>query len=580
MAWEIEYNNDRKTFDAISIVNAKRKLINQCADTVILQVACKDITQHEKFEIFSPVKIYHDDKLWFTGIVTQTPIYSSAQTEYIEYKISGPWWYLENLIYQQIWKEPIDPETENIEMHDITKTRLILGQDINGDNITIHEQISEVIAYASTVFGDEILRLSDEIDIPVFIPFDEVKDLSCAEVIKRLLRWVPDAIVYFDYTKDIPEMNIKRHFQMDSTQLEYDTLSEFSLLPRYDLQIPSVVLKFEKTHRANGRSWKTIEMQAFPENATGHELRALVMTIPLDGSNATYIKQDVETEMIQISSEAWWKKHLPFLDHVLSFSIKNPTRTGKLTNELVSGAIAEWMDCEVENDVIRAYISYDSDFESVENKEIAIKINATNADSKTYSNLVNYTTEEQVPSNLAEQIYLSTCDLQYDGRVRYTMREIDDVEFLGARINILGGDIEWSTMNAVVQSVEENIATGDRNIQVGPAKHLGPDDLSEMTKSNRKRSERKISKNRASGESESSGYVEQSKYNRVENSISGPGAFRKLTFSNPDLPSQKIIINTGDMDRDVTVQMREEYVSENGILRKRYSLASEPFSLS
>jgi hypothetical protein len=238
------------------------------------------------------------------------------------------------------------------------------------------------------------------------------------------------------------------------------------------------------------------------------------------------------------------------------------------------------MDCEVENDVIRAYVSYDSDFESVENKEIAIKINATNADSKTYSNLVSYTTEEQVPSNLAEQIYLSTCDLQYDGRVRYTMREIDDVEFLGARINILGGDIEWSTMNAVVQSVEENISTGDRNIQVGPAKHLGPDDLSEMTKSNRKRSERKISKNRASGESESSGYVEQSKYNRVENSIAGPGAFRKLTFSNPDLPLQKIIINTGDMDREVTVQMREEYVCENGNLRKRYSLASEPFSLS
>lgn len=579
MAWEIEYQNKRMKFDDLSIINAKRKLINQSADTVVLQIACKDVVEYNQFDIFAPIKIWHDDKIWFSGVITQTPIYSSANTEYIEYRMSGPWWQLENLIYQQIWKEPIDSDSDEIETRDITKTRLILGQDINGDNITIHDQLVEIFSYVYSILGNDVINLSSDIDLPVYIPFDEVKDLSCAEVIRRLLRWIPDAIVYFDYSKEIPEMCIKRHFQMESVNLEYSHLLEFSILPRYDLQIPAVVLKFEKTHKSNGRSWKTIETQSFPENATGNELRALVMTIPLDGSNSTYIKQDVETEMIQISSETWWKKHLPFLDNVSSFSIKNPTRIGTLNNELISGAIADWMDCKVEHDVIRAYISYESQYESVENKEISLKINATNAHSKTYSNLVSYTTEENVPSNLAEQIYLSTCDLQYDGRVKYVLKELDDVQFLGFTLNVSGGHQLWMSMCAVVQSVEENIASGERILRFGPAKHLGPDDLSEMTKSNRKRSVRKVNKNRVSGENLSSGYVEQAKYSRVENAIAGPGEFRKITFVNPDLQSQKIVINTGDMSRDVTVQMREEYVSDNGVLRKRYSLASEPFEV-
>jgi hypothetical protein len=132
-------------------------------------------------------------------------------------------------------------------------------------------------------------------------------------------------------------------------------------------------------------------------------------------------------------------------------------------------------------------------------------------------------------------------------------------------------------MNAVVQAVEESVDTGESYIILGPAKHLGPDDLSELTKSNRHRFSSHNFHSRSTAEASGNAYVEQGKHSRVENTSYGPGKLSRLTFCDQINSGRKIFIDTNALAVDATVQLRQEDVSDSGTLKKRYALASEPF---
>ncbi|MDR1591071.1 MAG: hypothetical protein LBR92_03705 [Puniceicoccales bacterium] len=576
MTWKLKYEGEEKTLAQWGISDVTRRLGNQSVDTVTFKIPGNTIDTPLQFLARKIIQIFQDEQLWFTGIVTKTPIYGSAVEEFHRYTLSGSWWYLDSLIYQQVWKEPVNPNADDSTLSNVQKSHLILGQDSDGNAITIGEQLDDVINYVNAAVGETVIVFAEDIDLPIYIPFDECKDLSCAEVIRRLLRWVPDTITFFDYTQAIPVLYILRRSQLATLSLNVGDLNEFHFVPRYDLQIQAVVLKFEKTHKGGGKSWKTIEVQRYPTNATGMDLGSLVMTIELEGTQSTHIKQDVETALIQTTSETWWQNHLPGLGSVSNFTVQDPVREGTLPNELVSGSIAAWMDCSVEEDIVTAKISYETEDEIVHNRAVAVKINTTNAQSKTYRSLISYTGEETVPENLAENIYQSVSPLQYEGKIRLTNGEISGT-FLGKIINITDGREEWEAMNAVVQTVEEYLDRGETTIVLGPAKHLGPDDLSELTKSNRYRFSSRNFHSRSTAEAGGNSYVEQGKYGRVENTSYGPGKMGRLSFSDPINTERKISIDIGELDVDATVCLRQEDVSDSGVLKKRYTLASEPF---
>ncbi|MDR2812397.1 MAG: hypothetical protein LBB05_01215 [Puniceicoccales bacterium] len=576
MAWKLSYENDERTLTEWGICDVTRRSVNQSMDTVTFKIPGNTIDTPLPFAPGQVIQIFQDEQLWFTGIVTKTPIYGSAAEEFHRYTLSGPWWYLDNLIYQQIWKEPVNPNDDDSTLGNIRKSHLVLGQDVDGNAITIGEQLCDVIDYVNAALAENVIVLAEDIDLPVHIPFDECKDLSCAEVIRRLLRWIPDTVTFFDYAQAVPVLHIARRSQLSTLSLAVGDLNEFHFVPRYDLRIQAVVLKFEKTHKSSGKSWKTIEVQRFPTDATGMELQSLVMTIELEGTQSTHIKQDVETELIQIDSETWWRSHLPELNSVSNFAVQEPAREGTLPNELVSGSIASWMNCNAEEDTVTAKISYETEDEIVHDREVAVKINSTNAQSKTYRSLVSYVGEETVPTNLAENIYQSVSTLSYEGKIRLVRQEISGT-FLGKIIHMEDGREEWKTMNAVAQTVEEHLDTGEITILLGPPKHLGPDDLSELTKSNRYRFSSRNFHSRHTAEAGGNAYVEQGKYGRIENTSYGPGKMSKLSFSNPANTNRKIFIDTSELDVDVTVCLRQEDVADSGTLKKRYTLSSEPF---
>lgn len=158
-----------------------------------------------------------------------------------------------------------------------------------------------------------------------------------------------------------------------------------------------------------------------------------------------------------MGSETWWRNHLPGLKDVSDLVIESYSRGGTLPNELISGSVADWMDCSVARDIIRASISYETEDEAVHYRDVAVKTNTTDAQSKTYRSLVSYAGEESVPDDLAAHIYGGVSALQYEGRVVYMRTEVGG-DFLGRAINVTGGRLEWESMGAVVQSGEASWA--------------------------------------------------------------------------------------------------------------------------
>lgn len=577
MTWTLSYNGVTANFADYNITNVRRVRKNLLTDKVIFDIPKHSLLEQSTFEPNSTIAIFHDNIKWFEGVVTQIPLYCSHDQETDKYELSGAWWYLENLIYQQAWKEPVDPTDTSSDLYDVYKSRVILGQDISGKSITIGEQISDVIQYANAC-GAKIA--AENISLPVNIPLDECKDLSCAEIIRRLLRWIPDTIAMIDYSMDIPVINFKRRQQLETITIDLQQqITSLTIQPRYDLQVSSVILTFETTNTTNGKSWKEAIVQKWPINSSGKELKSLILTINLEGTKSTYIIQDIETSPILITSTEWWKSHVPSLSNIdtQNITINNITRTNELPNELISGNIATWMDKTTTADIIRCKISYKDDNQAVIDREVAVRINATDAETGTYKKLLSLTTAETIPNDLAEQIYYSVNMLQYDGNFTTISKEATQ-DFFGKTINIINGKQEWQTMFALVQEVIEYLDDGKIMVKLGPAKHLGAADLAELTRSGRLLYSSRNAIERTTAEATGNGTVEQGQYGRVDNTSFGTGRYKMIKFSDPEYSNKTVQIDTSDVNiTSATVKFRQEDVCESGVLKKRYTLASEPF---
>lgn len=84
---------------------------------------------------------------------------------------------------------------------------------------------------------------------------------------------------------------------------------------------------------------------------------------------------------------------------------------------------------------------------------------------------------EAIPTGLAAHYYSTRNTLQWEGTVTVHEAECTDPAPLGHVLNLAGGNGSWANMNAMIQSVKEDIFTGVTEIDVGPAGHLGESDF-------------------------------------------------------------------------------------------------------
>ena len=315
---------------------------------------------------------------WFAGALTKPMPSGSGSAESIDYELSGPWWDLEQCIYMQKAMFSTAGEPPALALTPL----LTLGYEWAPagfvaptpafGRITTGQQITLILKYAITCGA----RLQvGNINPGIFFPTSEVKAENAAKVIQKLLQWVPDQVLSFDYTTSPPTLNLVKRSNAKSVSFAIpgppaDTVK---LTPRNDLQVPMVGIYYTATNVVGGSSYVQQTEDVYPPGANPAQLRALVTACQLAGSKVNLQQQKVVTTVIPASGHQsdreiilWFQKHCSPLKGITPASlsvvagswfgdvqddqtdvngndISEDFTPANLPNELLIGSITPWM---------------------------------------------------------------------------------------------------------------------------------------------------------------------------------------------------------------------------------------------
>ncbi len=508
--------------ESLHLAGLRRHLANQDIDTLTC-VALIPFDTSPGLEVDDQVILYRDATVWFSGLVTQLAHSANVIRQSISITVSGPHYYLNNRVYRQEWAM-----LQSDQSYDAARTsHLFLGQRVNwtpyppDPPTTVYAAISEIIddilTYAEDL-GDPIAHDITNLPTEMVIPVIEERDITCAEAIRRILRWIPDTIAWWDYsTSPNPTLRFSRRSGLTATTLSLGTppLAEIELTPRTDLLVSCVSLTYQRMDTVDGVNIPLNTVDTYPIDKTGNERYAYVATIDLKGGYTNTLSSKIVAASIDISTWAFWGSHHAAIieGQVITFELLS--YSGTMANpadpdspdiawdnvtyprEMIKGAWYSWMAPGIVANKAtircRARITYQthdggSGQTDVRIEDLTASIIVTNAPvgSNTYDTVSESETGEQVPTGLAQSLYESLSTLHYSGRLTLREAECGDahpsiVNWLSRAINIDQSAMsDWATMQAMIQTVDEIIDTGETTLTLGPPEHLSPQDLVQL----------------------------------------------------------------------------------------------------
>lgn len=493
--WEIKYGSVTKTLEGWGLKDLVLVRTVLAPDTLTFRHVEAEFDGAEIFATEDTITLLRDGVRYFEGTVMETPKSTGPGGDEDTYTVLGGWYVLDNYTYQQSWQSWDNATSGYVTLF---KSHVMIGQDVNGQPIDSGAQIQDAVDYVNTQGGPLQFGATD---LDVNIPVDDVRDIVCGEVVKKMVRWSPDAVAWFDYSTNPPTFYCKHRAALDSETIDLDdedrTIEVGKLTKRSDLKRPAIVINYEITSQVNGQPLlSTITDKAPNSSVTGREMKALNLTINLQGYSITQAFQDVEVQDVDIFSLAWWQYHFPYLKDGTLTDMQidgTPFRYSSYPRELIGGQLASWMEFSNGNpvewyrDECQATISYTDVNGNKVTKLFRKRIVATNAVTGKYSTVASYQAGEAVPNGIAQQLYDSLGSVQYEGNVTISADDVDGVIAPGKKLNIINGRSEWETMDAIVWSTTEEIDNGKTIIKLGPPKTLSSQDLIELSRVNRNR---------------------------------------------------------------------------------------------
>jgi hypothetical protein len=514
----------------MGITNHSITYKNQDADICELEVVGDDLA----YTAWQFVTLTRNGRVLFAGRVKDRGLEQTGKRKSKFYTVQGPWWYLENLPYREEWKVRRDGE-----MVWEWKSKAVLGRDRDWNVQTNMEVVRSAVQQCITAGAPFEIGV---IDAGIQFPKEAGEDMTCAEVIRRMLRWSPDACCWFDYSSGTPVFHCRKRFNAPAVEIDLAEPGErviatmIGAVKRSEYAVPGVIIKYERSTSSESKVYRTLETDKYPSDISETTFGVLFFTVNLDGPSASYQNTSIKTEAIEESSSAWWKKKLPWLNDVQNLVIEDSQRAGELPNELVEGALAEWMNKESEEDEISCRASWTykdpgtNSEVSQKSKILKVKVTATDAETNNFSRCISASSADPVPTGIAQQLYEALNSVHYDGRVRLVGQDLFATPiFPGYRLNLINGDDEaWETMNAVVQEVYHDVKSGATEITFGPPKHLQLDDLIELQRLFRTRRHSSVA-SKSSGEVADEGQtVELGGAEPMKSESAGGGAYDKL----------------------------------------------------
>jgi hypothetical protein len=521
----------------------------QKSDTLVVKLEGAAFDAAEAFSYKSIVYLKRGGTIYFVGCATKTPRMGRPSAESVGYTFEGPWWWLEHVPYNQAWmflNGGVDyvrgggyyglvpelgatPGTQSI-------TNLILGIDDTGAALTTGQQIEDALICAQNAGAPFQLGGDGSIDPSILIPAEGARDLTCAEVVRRMMRWHPDCVIYFDYTTTLsgapkPTIHIKARANLPAVSFAVagTPATAMDILARPDLQVPVVLINYEILNRLNDQDQRILQQDQFPADVSPEQPGAIVMTIDLQGEKTTYARQYLKTAPLLYNDLGWWKERLPWLTDTNIANLyasanpagANPESTnggsvapinpdggadstaatdgtdlanGSTTsgtvwgNFLIEGDIPNWINGHAQMALAQLRVNYDVAMgndangnpvvEHHVNETIFVKVLSTDLATGWYNQLTGVYLGEPVPTGLAENYWLALSWLQYEGSWEITEPDCGtaNLRYLGLALNLTGGVGAWATMKAMIYQSEEDLATGVTRLRFGPVEYLSPKD--------------------------------------------------------------------------------------------------------
>ena len=273
------------SFADASIVSASRRLVNLGLDTCQIAFAGARPSFAAALAPRTVVRILRDDfdgenplshaldqsnpLGWFVGTVVAPKKTVNGNSESASLTLNGPWWNLANLVYRQAGLFYVPTGTKTLSGDTVTNTaagpQISFGQtqiEISNapivlltSNILVSQgQQSGIPMSAAETLSDYCLAKNPlaftlgEMPEDLAIPSEQAQDPTCADLVKRVLRWLPSVVSWFDYTQDPPRLNFAA--RADRAPLAFTMggdapqVQQASIQARPDLILSGVTLYF------------------------------------------------------------------------------------------------------------------------------------------------------------------------------------------------------------------------------------------------------------------------------------------------------------------------------------------------
>ena len=455
----------------------------------------------------------------------------------ITYTFENCWHFLNNTQYVQFFATR-DTDGETLIYKQVPE--LLLFTKLDGSNalVTLNsgEQIDDILNYVLDAFAaqgyDQPFIIGD-IDpaLPMFSY--QTRQLMCATAILKCLELSPDVNLVVDYTTDVageptPTLHFKKRSNWTSASLALHNgtnHASLDIVPRHDLVPRSVLVWYKINGSDSGAQWVLNIADKYGPAGQGaigdagdpdYGLDVVMQFVDLQGRQTSSVTADVEVQTVDAAHatdanrHAWWKKKCQKLNSGLigdlfidasSVTITDANTGSTLSlgtypSELTKGPVPSWTGKTTKWAIIKCKAFYNIFstaaaatgsiaallHRTVEDEEISVRIQITDATSTTYSTTTEYIPGESVPGlvsiadgigtfadGLAKSIYQALSTLQYEGNdVRVEVEPTNLVTFAN-KLNLTGGLTAWATMDAQVRAIVKNYGSGITTVSFGPS---------------------------------------------------------------------------------------------------------------
>ena len=478
------------------------------------------------FAFRSLVKLTLDDKPFFSGyVVNDVSRNGTGERNESHLPIQGPWWFLEDLIYQldvPILTAVSDGApvythyfythfTLNISLQPNFTSGVTNTISYGSVLLDSRAQIAAVLDYAINRGAYLAYDRNDLLSVPV-LPAD-VLNISCAEAIRRQLADV-DAVAWFDHTQDPPKFHCQRRKDLPARTVTVpaDARGFEGLHERKDLKVPYVIINFEQPYSVGEISGINLGRDFYPNPLPADDFKALITTVPIRAVAGSTHNKWIKTEPVDLNSLAWWQRRFPEMNPDLNPNYATdfkdlaftpgtaPTRQTSLPHMIIEGGYATWMGGAMAKDHAIGQFSYSrsTDAYRPESKYSShTKRKSFHATTLNFPDGINFEVTEFSSvgesladfKGLAQIIYTDLNARQWEGNVPVFEDRFSAQNVLGKNLNLAGGLADWTTMAALVQQIDFTVRTGGIHytLQCGPNKNISPDQIADRLRAARSR---------------------------------------------------------------------------------------------